>query len=77
MAKRALQGLWARSLLGRKQRTIFCGKGAELPPDTLIEEEIVPDYQASTISLLNQATFSITGSRHWQNLAGVVAPRSG
>ncbi|EZF75074.1 CMGC/SRPK protein kinase [Trichophyton soudanense CBS 452.61] len=49
MAKRALQGLWARSLLGRKQRTIFCGKGAELPPDTLIEEEIVPDYQASYI----------------------------
>ncbi|KAG5205245.1 CMGC protein kinase [Trichophyton interdigitale] len=47
MVKRAIQGLWARSLLGRKQPTIFCGKGAELPPDTLIEEEIVPDYQSS------------------------------
>ncbi|KAI1905612.1 hypothetical protein LOZ52_006769 [Ophidiomyces ophidiicola] len=47
MAKRAFQSLWRRSPLSRKQPTTFCGTGAEILPNTLVEEEVVPDFQAN------------------------------
>ncbi|PGH27362.1 CMGC/SRPK protein kinase [Polytolypa hystricis UAMH7299] len=44
----SLRSHYARSPFGRKQRTAFCGTSAELPTDSLVEEETVPGYKATS-----------------------------